>query len=394
MTMKNTVFITIDAWRADFADARFGHDLVPALAPYADHTTRYTHAYATSPWTSPSIVSMMTGERSIDHDVHYAWSTPNPRQTPIAERARARGMVVPNLTYLTVAENYHQLGWSPNDAPTDADPERLIRALRETPEPFFLWFHFKYTHLPYWPDERYRALFGVADGAVPDRVRDTVGSCFVLERHTHRLDPRDRDVVQRLYAANVRAMSDWLARVFGAAEERGLMGRTRFVLTSDHGEELLERDHVGHASTAEHARLHEELLRIPLFVIDPGTRAPCTLETPVQTDGLYALLADFVAPGAVAPSTLSSLYHGHPPPADPSPFVFHSARGGYRTPRAFEGQTVSAAIRGKHKVVVERFGAERVEAFDLEADPGETLGVEPNPELLAWLRAQIEGAGR
>ena len=45
------------------------------------------------------------------------------------------------------------------------------------------------------------------------------------------------------------------------------------VLTADHGEELLERGQVGHASTTRAGHLHEEIIRVPLIVwLPPGDR--------------------------------------------------------------------------------------------------------------------------
>ena len=52
------------------------------------------------------------------------------------------------------------------------------------------------------------------------------------------------------------------------------MRNTTIVITADHGDELLEHGHVGHASTAHYATLYEELLRIPLLIIDPRIREP------------------------------------------------------------------------------------------------------------------------
>ena len=45
------------------------------------------------------------------------------------------------------------------------------------------------------------------------------------------------------------------------------------MLTTDHGEEHLERGQVGHASTTRNGHLHEELVRLPLIVWRPRSGA-------------------------------------------------------------------------------------------------------------------------
>ena len=74
-------------------------------------------------------------------------------------------------------------------------------------------------------------------------------------------------------------MNDFLARVFEELAERGLAEHTTLVLTADHGEELLDHGHVGHASTSHHAILNEEVLRVPLLIADPRVQGPRTIDT-------------------------------------------------------------------------------------------------------------------
>src|SRR5262249_6716266 len=153
--------------------------------------------------------------------------------------------------------------------------------------PWFLWYHYKFVHLPYWPGKPYRQLFGIDDAAVPARVRDSVGRLFVVPRHEHPLLAQDRDIIRRLYAGAVRQMDDFLSRVLGALSTDDQLANTTLILTADHGEELLEHGHVGHASTSHHATLFEEVLRTPLLFIDSRIAAPQELAARVQGGDLF-----------------------------------------------------------------------------------------------------------
>lgn len=377
MSGGNVILITVDAWRADFADSYAGVSLLSNWSELAANTCRFTRAYATAPWTSPAIVSLMTGASSLEHGIHHAWSTPAVGTRSLAGIAAEQGYSVPNLSYLNLAENYHNLGYDPASAPAGSEPEILLDAIARTPEPYFLWFHYKNTHLPYWAAPRFRARFGVSDSEVPSTVRETVGSSFVLPRVEHTLDPGHTEIIRALYASSILELDHWLADVIDTLDSRTQLDRTSIFLTSDHGEELMERGHVGHASTAEHALLFEEVLRVPLFVYDVR-QSGATFDVAVQGDDIFQAVAcalgddssDRESPVLAALSAARGRTDYEPLPRS-RPLLFHSARGGYRTPREWSNQTISAAIDGRHKVIVERFGAERVLAFDLEGDPGE-----------------------
>ena len=91
--------------------------------------------------------------------------------------------------------------------------------------PWFAWYHYKYVHLPYWPAPTYRRMFGIDDQALPARLSDSVGKLFVVPRGEHVLLPDDREAVQRLYAASVRQMDDFLARVQASLADSGQLAK-------------------------------------------------------------------------------------------------------------------------------------------------------------------------
>lgn len=394
---RNLLLLTIDAWRADFVDSYRGVLLSPTLQSLASHTLRFDQAYTSGPWTSPGIVSLLTGEDALAHGVWYEWSVPRPHRPTLPGLLAQAGYRVPNLCYLNRVGNYQNLGYDASQAPdypTGPDDDLLLQALRQLSStrssPWFAWHHYKYVHLPYWPAAAYRRLFDVNEDQLPARVRDSVGKLFVVPRHEHRLQPEDREVVQRLYAANVRQMDDFLARVLATLDETGQRDNTTIVITADHGDELLEHGHVGHASTAHFATLYEELLRIPLLIVDSRIVGPRRSSARVQLQDLMPTLLSLASvstqdcpAGAIDLSPIlrdaqqagvGSTERACPPDLLPTrPLRFHSSRMGYQTPRRLEGQAVLGFSEGNIKYICERYDEERRLLFDLRADPQEQM---------------------
>ena len=70
--------------------------------------------------------------------------------------------------------------------------------------------------------------------------------------------------MRRNYAASIRQMDDWLARVLALFDELGILGDTELVLTSDHGENFGEGRLIGHAFS-----LDDRLIRVPFVASGP-----------------------------------------------------------------------------------------------------------------------------
>ena len=396
---RNLLLLTIDAWRADFTDRYAGVALTPNLGLRAAHTARFERVWANGPWTSPGLVPMFNGRSPARDGIITADWTPPAGVPSLAGTFAAAGHHVPNLCYLSQVGNYLNLGYPPHTAlpyPKAPDDPVLFDGLSDAAtrgaQPFFAWYHYKFVHLPYWPEAPYRRALGVDDTMLPARLRDSVCREFVVPRAQFPLEPTaDADAVRRLYAAGVLRMDAWLGEVFAHLDRLGLTESTTIVVTADHGDELLERGHVGHASTAEHASLHEEVLRIPLFVID--SRIDGLRRRPERVQGLdlfptlLALAGLDPPPGAaidgvdVSTLALAPERFVAPPGFETRPFLFHSARMGYRTPPELHGHAQFGLSDGRHKVVVEHYENTRVALYDLIRDPGETAPASHGPEV-------------
>ena len=382
---QNIILITADAWRADFADTFDGRPLLPALDAVAGRTVRFDNYYANAPWTTPALISVFGGRTVDRHRTFYQWSAPPADTQGLAALFAAEGYHAPNLSYLNKLPNYENIGYGKDESPEDADESRLLSAIGATPEPFFLWFHYKWTHLPYWASAQHRAALGLVDSEIPQILRDSVGTGFVVPRHEWTLDAEaHREWTRRMYAAQVLQLNDWLSCVLASIDARGVADHTTLLLTSDHAEELLEHGHVGHASTAHHAVMYEELLRIPLFVVDPRITEAGRIGVRAQGHDMYPTVLSLAGLGTPAGTEgfdfshaiLDASARASSVPVDDRLFYFHAARKGSPTPREEAHQYIEAISDGRFKYVAEHYDKPRTFGFDLEVDPAELSPVE------------------
>lgn len=399
----NLLLLTIDSWRADFMTSVSGIPLTPSLHSLAHHTLQFRQAYSTGSWTSPGLVSILTGEDALSHGVWYPWSRPRRGRPTLPARLRAAGYHVADTCYLPAIRNFHHLGYDPARAPTpppgpagDFLPQAVEAFARQGRRPWFAWYHYKDVHLPYWPAPEYRRLFALTDDRLPRHVFDSICTASMVPRGTVTFEAEDVGPIRRLYAASVRSMDDFLGRVLASLERSGQWPHTTVVITADHGDELLEHGHVGHASTARHATLYDEVLRVPLVVMDARICRPRLCHDPVQLQDLMPTLLSWagVTPPPLAHATdLSGLLRqasegrADEPVALPQgagglrTLRFHSSRMGYQTPRHCEGQAVVGFRDDTRKYIVERYGAERRLLFDLVRDPAELYPLTSGPRV-------------
>jgi hypothetical protein len=211
----------------------------------------------------------------------------------------------------------------------------------------------------------------------------------LLERRV-RLGEEDADYLRGLYASEVAAVDRSIGALLDGLAARGLAEDALVVVTADHGEEILDRGHIGHSVT-----LFDELVRVPLIVRLPQSRrerrAGVVVEHPVSLVDLPATLFS-MASGEEPPlgrlgesRSLEGVLLGDALPdrrwlwlhTDFEPPLAELAEA----KRARQWGVVDAADR--HKWVVDGLALEKGEAgvslFDLESDPREVQDLSSSP---------------
>lgn len=293
---RPVILITVDTLRADALSL----EDTPYLLQLAVEGVTFRRAYAPSPWTIPSIYSLLTSRRP--HEIGMTGQggyrlgadvVRLPQLLPTAFKTRAvvtnvfgashwgswkgfdsvesadissvvrdtltRGMVLPRLLL-----GLRPLHYPYTEAVAADVTQRAIRQLDVLAGgSFLLWLHYYDPHAPYNPP----APFDDDVGPERPKLREVRQTTLGFLRSGMKLDQADRAYVRALYQGEVRSTDDALGRLFRALRERNLWDDALIVFAADHGEEFWEHGLVEHGHT-----LFEEQLHVPLMVKFPGGR--------------------------------------------------------------------------------------------------------------------------
>ncbi len=245
----------------------------PELERLAARGTLFSNAWSTSPWTAPSMVSIMTGLYPPSHGVAYRDDT-TPTSLPTLPRLlAAEGYEIGNFSFFSQISYFRNLGLGDvrpglSHATVADSFGRWVGGL-SADQQFFAWVHLLETHLPYGASG-YRAKQASIDGST-GLVEAQVNA--VVPVGSVDFEPGDRRRLIELYDRDVVKMDHALGRVLAALEAHGRLETTLIIFVADHGEELLDHGWIGHASTSIAAKLVPEILRVPLILAGPGIAA-------------------------------------------------------------------------------------------------------------------------
>lgn len=280
------LLISIDTLRADAIAALGGRWPTPNLDRLVAEGEVFTDSWAAASWTKPSHASMLTGELPAVHASQGLEDALHPAVPTLAERLAAggaeTGAVVQDIVHLDPRfgfgrgfGDYRVEHWSFEQMARHAVDWMGARRDRR----FFYFLHTFETHsdfrrLPYEAptasNEVLAARFGLGAGY---GCADALGVCA-----SERLDAirsgsvaalaGEAGALAYLYGESVRHADRVLGRLIDDLESLGLWHEMLVVVTSDHGEMLLE----GPRQTL-HGIHQPAVLRVPLIVKWPASSA-------------------------------------------------------------------------------------------------------------------------
>ena len=383
------VLIVVDTLRADrLGSYGYHRSTSPGLDRLAARGVVLERAWAPSPWTLPSFASLYSGLLPSRHGAGVA-----PGAGPAPERGFSRlAGGVPVAAEILRSHGFATAGFATNRflqtafgiergfETYDVEHTQLGRQRRadvivdralawidaHASGRFFLSIHILDPHMPYDAP-------APTGGRFTSELTPTPGLPFGNTRKmwglAAQLGSEDRAYVSAAYDEEVAFVDLHLTRLLEQLESRGILDRALVVLTSDHGEELFERDGFEHGHT-----LYQELLHVPLVIWGPGLAAS-RIASPVS-------LVD------VLPTALDAL--GIPKPADlDGVSLWPAVRTGAEPPHrdlfaqaTLYGPRRRAVIAWPYKLIVDLRTGHR-ELYDLSLDPRERRDLAPTQARLA-----------
>lgn len=372
----NVVLISMDSVRADRVGP-YGHtpEFAPDLAvtPHLDALAAdgvvFDSAWATTSWTLPSHMTMMTGLSDANHGVVHDYIRMDPQHQTLAEQFRAAGYTTAGFysgPYLDAKYGfdegftYYESGMMPevereawirqridelaaervaNGQPA-GDPRQDYVAMRDrlsheditsprineqgisflethSDEPFFLFLHYFDAHYDHIPekmepglgkkfDPEYQGNFSPDRWYFNEQVRT-----YANGRPKQVIGERDLRHILAWYDAEIHWVDRHVGEIMAKLEELGLKENTIVAVVSDHGDEFFEHGNIGHRTT-----LFPEVLQVPWVMRVPGeVRAGARVPQVVRLYDLAPTLLDYALseefPGAEGTS-VRGLIEGEP----------------------------------------------------------------------------------
>lgn len=282
----NLVLVSLDTLRADHLSLYgYSRETSPEMAAIARDALVFDRALASATWTLPSTATLLTGLLPVQHALHTPGDRLAEGASPLAERLAAAGYRTAAFTdggFLSHEfglgggfDRYDTTGLSlerPKDAAETLGPAAAWAVRHGGAGPFFLFVQTYETHQPYVNRDGFADPFLDPDyrGGIGDRIR-------IAPRELH---PSGADLarVTALYDGEVARLDHFLGRFWSALRQAGLDRTTALIVTSDHGEELMEHGDLEHAF----GKVFDPHVRVPLVVRLPGGTQGRRIAVPVS----------------------------------------------------------------------------------------------------------------
>jgi arylsulfatase A-like enzyme len=407
---KIILLITVDSLRQDsFGLNNSKKNLTPNLDRLVENSFEFSHAYSTSSWTKPAMVSMLSSRRVSQHLVvlsnYFKFSQETTSKEnkyfetlqksggiefkeKMLELTKLRGENIPPTTILfpellkdfkrlAVVGNTNLLtvngfdrGWDEfHYLPEAENPITFFKSVtpqinkqilefidNHKSENVIIWAHYNDVHYPYGRKGRFlnearKKHKGVISNAPLLDIYAQLFSRAPSETGAH-------EALVDLYESGIKQFDHDLEKLFAGLRKRNLFDQSLIVLTSDHGEEFYEHGEWMHGNN-----LYNETLAIPLLVKLPGQTSHVVVEEPVSLVDIAPTILDFCetkTPKEYVGRSLMPIFKGRE--IESAPMI---------SGHAFMNLKDFISVISKNKKLLLNLNTGGGEIYDLNSDPHE-----------------------
>jgi arylsulfatase A-like enzyme len=270
---QNVILISLDTLRPDHLGCYgYGRDTSPNMDKLAKDSALFVNTFASSPWTLPSHVSLLTSLNCINHQVYRPDDKMDPAMTTLADMIRSKDYFLSAITgggyvsgiygFSKGFDSYHVAGGEINkpDSAEIAARDVLSYIDQHKDRDFFLFVHTYQIHHPYFSPPEYAGYFSGEEAAV---IRVNLNDMELYRKNRFMpISEKGRQNLIDLYDAEIRYTDDVLIRpIVEKLKALNLYDNTMIVLISDHGEEFYE-----HKSWRHTHSVYNETIKVPLII--------------------------------------------------------------------------------------------------------------------------------
>ena len=269
---KNVILISLDTLRPDHLGCYgYSRNTSPNIDSFVQESVLFQNSFATSPWTLPSHVSLITSNNCTNHQVYHVDQTMDPTLITLADILRNKGFFTGAITgggyvsglygFSKGFDSYHVRGGILEKNAAEVGCRYALDWIeRHKDRNFFLFLHTYQIHTPYRSPSPYNTLFLAEDS----RFKEIdLGQLRFNHENRYKSVPEDlKQNIIDLYDARIRYTDESLIEpLLDKLKKLELYDNTMIILTSDHGEEFFE-----HNSWEHSHNLYNETIKIPLII--------------------------------------------------------------------------------------------------------------------------------
>lgn len=310
----NVVLVQFDTLRASHVSALgYKRKTTPTIDSFADRGFTFTNAISVSSWTLPSTMSIFTGTYPHTHKIINKLILLPSNQEQISNLKE----LAPNIK--TAAEIFklsgYRTGGFTGGAGVDSQygfdegfeiytddlnfggfSDSILKALewikQHKDEKLFIFLHGYDIHGQHTPQGGYDRRFvdfdykGKLTGSKEEQKKLREEGIFNGQIYLTKDDVR---FLTALYDEKIQRADELFSQFIKEYGQIGLMDKTVFVLTSDHGEELYEHGRIDHGHS-----LYDELVKVPLIITLPDWVKNITIDSQVRNIDILPTVLEII----------------------------------------------------------------------------------------------------
>jgi arylsulfatase A-like enzyme len=238
-------------------------------------------------------------------------------------------------------------------------------------KPWFLFVNFIQCHGKYNPPEPYRYKFMKRNPEIEKRIWKFNNLDYYAGRWMP--SPEETEYMHSLYEGEILFLDSVIGEIYDHLEKYYFLDNTMLIITSDHGEHLGEKGHLGHSFS-----IYNELFHIPLIIRYPYRHVPSGYESRLcQINDIYATILDVLESAFPSPDSSVSLlgknkkqyamlqgFH----PKNSLSLEGMKRRNAIFNPDEFSHRSSNIAVIDESFLKAIRYSDHRTEIYDLKED--------------------------